>query len=287
MVDPTYNNICVVIVTYEPEILLQKSVEMLLPNFNYIILIDNHSRNEKSNEILNSFRLNSKIQLIRNSENKGLAFALNQGIKVAIEKNYFWVLTLDQDSLPTINLKEILINSYNSSDKSKIGLIGVNYSTNRSISYQISNVFRLNYPLVIITSGSMLSTEAYKKTGDFFDQLFIDCVDFDYCLRLRLSGFRIVANSMVGLIHQCGNESSVKVFGKEFFISNHSPIRRYYMARNNQFLVRKYFWKFPFWIIKKNYFFYGSVFKIILFENNKFQKLKNVGKGLLAGIFFK
>ena len=42
-----------------------------------------------------------------------------------------------------------------------------------------------------MTSGSFLNLKVYKEAGPFVDKLFIDYVDFEYCLRLKKKGFKI------------------------------------------------------------------------------------------------
>jgi rhamnosyltransferase len=62
-----------------------------------IIIIDNNSKDQL---FLNQFLNDNQIFLLKNTENLGIAKALNQGFEIAIIKGHKWVLMFDQDSLP-------------------------------------------------------------------------------------------------------------------------------------------------------------------------------------------
>ena len=46
--------------------------------------------------------------------------------------------------------------------------------------------------LTPMTSGSLLDLSAYEAVGPFMDELFIDQVDNEFCLRLRAAGFSVL-----------------------------------------------------------------------------------------------
>ena len=74
-------DISAIVVLYDfDELDVKKNVEQLLKNFTSVILINN------SPEISLSSFTSKKIIKINNSCNTGLAFALNQGIQIAIKK---------------------------------------------------------------------------------------------------------------------------------------------------------------------------------------------------------
>ena len=43
-------------------------------------------------------------KFVFNSENLGIAKALNQGIEIAIKEKFEWVITMDNDSIATENM---------------------------------------------------------------------------------------------------------------------------------------------------------------------------------------
>jgi rhamnosyltransferase len=92
-----------------------------------------------------------------------------------------------------------------------------------------------------MTSGNILNLEIAERVGLFNEELFIDHVDNEFCLRLNKAGFRVLyANSF--LTHELGKYKSVFIFGKRAggFLS-HSPERLYYFVRNSLYILKRYF----------------------------------------------
>ena len=74
-----------------------------------IILIDNESQNDFSDEINKS----DKIHIIKNKNNEGFARANNQGIKYSLKNGFDYVLLLNNDTVKTNNLLDSLIKQSN------------------------------------------------------------------------------------------------------------------------------------------------------------------------------
>ena len=92
----------VVIVTFQPD--LQRvigNVRELHKQGFFVIIVDNFSNNIKSIREKSGCDL-----LIEFPENKGIAAALNAGMKAAVENGAEWTLTLDQDTMIAENLLE-------------------------------------------------------------------------------------------------------------------------------------------------------------------------------------
>jgi rhamnosyltransferase len=131
-----------------------------------------------------------------------------------------------------------------------------------------------------MTSGNLLNLDAVASIGPFEEKLFIDCVDMDYCLRLRRAGFRIIRDHSVGLQHSLGDFRTGKVGSIRIGYSNHNAGRRYYITRNKIYLLKKYFRFDPRlgWLVIRS--MAGDTLRILLFEHNKFGKLSAILTGL-------
>ena len=79
--------------------------------------------------------------------------------------------------------------------------------------------------------------------GAFREEFFIDSVDYDYCLRARSRGFRVIKLCRVGMIHSLGEAEQNDIGPLKVYTTNHNPMRRYYMFRNSTVLAREYFLK--------------------------------------------
>jgi rhamnosyltransferase len=79
-----------------------------------------------------------------------------------------------------------------------------------------------------ITAGSLCRVAAWQEIAGYDERLFIDFVDFDFCLRLRMAGWRIRITPHAILSHEVGlgrrHEGDVAY--------NHSAFRSFHLARD-------------------------------------------------------
>lgn len=280
-------NILAVIVSYNPNDSIIKLYQSIKNQVDELIIVDNFSTNKESKQILET--LSKEATIIYNDKNLGIATALNQGAKYAISNGYKWLLTLDQDSEFFPHTYETILASYEKmDDKNKVMLIAPTYrekirgledwiigkdKTNDKVEWQENNF--------IITSGSLIKAESFSHIGFFDEKLFIDRVDFDFCLRLKKEGFKSKIATNIFFIHNLGNWSN------KSHSYNYSAIRRYYMARNAVYLFKKYFFVSPKGILAnmKNSGLFLSIVKVLLFEDDKLRKIYYSYKGFFAGLF--
>lgn len=277
------DHVCAIIVTYNPpEDIFQVLTKHLLI-FNKVIVIDNSSDNKTFNQLSPFCAANEALELIPLDKNYGIAYALNVGIKRGIDLLFPWIVSFDQDSVPS----NFLLDYYNRvlesfEDNSKIGLVGVSFTCAGNT--LIHNLITWKKSLSLITSGTLYNSAIFKKVGFFDEKLFIDGVDFEFNLRVRKANFLTFRIDQPLIEHNLGNPSEKKILFITVRSTNHSFERRYYMARNNIIITRQYFFHFPLWIIKKNLFFIKTIFQILLVEHNQNLKLSMIMKGVKDGI---
>jgi rhamnosyltransferase len=100
-----------------------------------------------------------------------------------------------------------------------------------------------------ITSGNLVRVSVFDQVGLYDEGLFIDCIDFDFCLRLRHAGYAIYRVPAALMRHQLGDPVEVPSALRRYY-ALHSPLRRYYMYRNFMYLAERYLLEFPFFIVK-------------------------------------
>lgn len=267
------------IVLYNPDIKrLLENVNSIYPQVDSLIIVDNASKNcEQAIKMLQEFK---NIEIICNDKNKGIATALNQIMHYAIEYSASWVLTLDQDSVCE---HDLISQYYKYISKSDVGMMTCNVvDRNFGIDYGVGST-EYRYVEGCITSGSFVNVKSYKKTAGFDEKMFIDKVDFDYCLSVRATGQKIIKINYNGLLHEVGHGRIIKLFGKSYTMYNHSYIRRFYMVRNGIYIAKKH---------KKSLNIFRELLKevrgiilVLLYENDKLKKLKYGIKGLIEGLF--
>ena len=276
--------IAAIVVTYNPDEGLNKSTKSLIKQVDSIIMVDNGS-NDEGKEIINKIKnkYGEKIEVIFNEENLVIATALNKGVKYALNNDYKWILTMDQDSCAEENMVKIMLETYYAIDENERKDILSLFPTfiDRGIESLDKNNENVKYEYVDaeITSGNLLKAEIFEKAGFFDDSLFIDMVDTDYCMRLNELGIKMIRISGAILNHSIGNSKQVKKLFGTFNTSNHSATRRYYMTRNRFYTWNKYKNLNSFTLNRDKKLFKKEFVKIILGEDDKLNKVKMVLKG--------
>lgn len=268
------------IVTFNPDInRLKDNLMAIVSQDTDILVFDNGSENFKQVvELINGLG----AQIISRKENRGIAYGLKEIMDYAIAKSYDWVLTLDQDSITN----KCLIEEYKKyCNQPKVGALTCNIVDRNFIETPEEQVATIQTVQKCITSGCFTRVAAYSNTPGYDVSMFIDYVDFDICYALRRAGYDIVKIPFAGLLHEDGHGENVKLFGRKYIMYHKSAWRRYFMTRNEMYLARKFpEYQSPFntllrclWII----------LLILIFEDDKFNKLSKGMQGLFKGIIMK
>lgn len=266
------SDIAAVCVAYNPVIPeLRSNIDVHLMQVDKLYVIDNSDSAEKQQQVKSLCKSYTRCQVETVGENKGIAYALNLGCAKAIEDSFKWIITLDQDStLPDNFVSTYLqyLNSLSEPESQRIAMLTCNMSTWKK-------EFKRSVDKVTLcwTSGALMRLDAYQETEGFDNELFIDCVDYDMCVKLILRGYGIMRINSLCLNHHLGNTKRYSLFGHNlFFITNYNPVRRYYMVRNGMYLSKKYSSQTS--ILKMNRFSMIKIrLKIILLEKDKIRKL--------------
>lgn len=263
-----------VVILYNPGTNFIENINSYLSQIEYLFIIDN-SENENS-LIKEVFEEDRKIKYIFNNQNIGIAQALNLAAEIAHNKKYKYLLTMDQDSKAPENLVASLLDvAENNKDAGIVSPLHSNrFDTHLGKKHDVEQVN------TVMTSGNLLSLDAFKNTGPFCEDFFIDYVDIEYCFRLLLNKYKIYRLNSVILEHNEANLSSKQFLNRTFYPHNHKPFRMYYKTRNLLYLRKKYKHQIP-ELMRVEYDAYlRTVVKIFLFEKQKLLKIKMILKGL-------
>jgi rhamnosyltransferase len=267
------------VVLYNPSLSIIDNILSYSNQVTKLYVVDNSET--PNNILINQLSRINSIELIQNNENLGIAEALNIAAGKAIRDGFDFLLTMDQDtSIPAGMVNELFTIIQNHGyNLDEIGIISpfqrdslINSMPKKSIEDDL---------LFVITSGNLLNLKAFSIAGDFRRDLFIDRVDHDFCLRLKMHGYKIIrVNSMV-VEHHLGNISKHSFFGRVQYTTNHSYIRRYYIFRNTLYVSNVFKNSFPEYSRKERSFLLYEIVKIILFEKDKLMKLAYCYKGFV------
>lgn len=265
------------IVLYNPEIKrLRENLDSVSRDAACIILIDNNSYNQ--DEIQELIAEYSNISFHANEKNMGIAKALNQLCEYALYFGYKYIITLDQDSVCPL---EMFTEYQRLQADQTIGLV---CPVIRDRNHELEKLkYKEVYTLVdhCITSASMVYLKAWKEVGGFDESMFIDGVDFDFCDRIRKRNYKIIRVNSVILLHEIGHIQIHHFLFWKVRVKNHSVFRKYYIARNTIYLARKR--KSSLLYMKSYLQVLKQAGMVLLYENNKILKLKEIWRGMLDG----
>ncbi|MDP4088150.1 MAG: glycosyltransferase family 2 protein, partial [Bacillota bacterium] len=105
--------------------------------------------------------------------------------------------------------------------------------------------------------------------------------DHYFCLKLKRLGFDIIRVENAILLHSLGNSIPKSILGQKITVTNHSPLRRYYMTRNRLYTWKEFKKDFPEWYKEDLGRFINETIKIILYEDRKLSKLRSIMGGVL------
>jgi len=277
--------ISAVVVVYNDYQSLNILIKSLCDQVDMTVVIDNSS----IDHVVPEHILKDKnIVYHRMDRNKGLGAGLNKGIYLSENSGADWVLLLDQDSVVSENMICSMLNEYDRRiDQEKISLIcpDVFLQGEGSRQYPLYSGMFLIKRLTetsdkadfAITSGSMIKMSLFKEIGFMDEQFFIDYIDYDFCLRLRSEGYKILYVREAVLTHELG-ERKVSDIGIKY--TGHAPERIYYQTRNRLSVVQRYGVRFPSFAMMQILLFLLKFFKIILVEDRKILRLQYYFKGI-------
>lgn len=184
-------------------------------------------------------------------ENIGIAAAQNVGIEKGIAAGCSHVLLLDQDSALPGGMVEGLLAAEAAllRDGKEVAAVAPQFIDEKSrkpsaaIRHRYFSIQKLQLdpssadPVEadhVIASGSMIRISVFQSIGRMREDLFIDWVDIEWCMRARSQGFICYYAPNVAMKHSVG-DSIATVLGRDVHL--HTDLRNYYMLRNAIYLL--------------------------------------------------
>lgn len=278
-------SVCAIIISYKPTQDLYRRVEMLCGQSSHALIVDNTPANIDTDILTVVERLHG-CTVIRNGKNFGIAAALNIGIRWAIAAGFQWVITFDQDSQVSDGFVDASLRTYEIHAKAvKVGIVCPRYKDAQSGVLLEAHKGADGYLRDCMTSGSMMNAEAFMSIGPMEERLFIDSVDHEYCLRMRVAGWKIVESPDSLLFHSLGRMTFHRFLGRRISTTNHSPERRYYMCRNRLVLIQRYLLEDPNWAFAELRGLVMDSVKVLLMEDAKLAKVRYMVRGTVDAFF--
>ena len=284
-------SVSIVIVNFNGREFLRQCLLTLLdtdyPNYE-VVVVDNASTDGSFAEIELSFGSDSRIKLVRNSENVGHSEGCNIGARIAKGRyivfldsdtefqteNWLWELVKVMENDGTIGLAQAKL--LLSEDKSRLDYVCVavdalgtwaaNYGSKEE---GLGETFEI---LAASSGCCIIRREVFNQVGGFDADYFIYDDDTDLSLRARLLGYRILFVPSASVIHRGGVLRGVS--GMSLFHSSKNRMRT--VLKNYE--LRNVWWRFS--ILS----FFTFMVSLGFFAVKKHDEAKATMKGLISPI---
>ena len=175
-------------------------------------------------------------RVLRMPNRSGIARSLNLGVEFAHEFGASWLLTMDQDTTISDHHMEDAL-GFLTSDmgrRLRIGALGAARIHVDGHEIDLINNPRSEFLVVpeLIQSGSLWNVQAMTSLGGFSDSLGMDGIDAEACLRIRESGYLVMALRDLEIIHEIGSTRVRRILGRDVHITHHSRTRLNAMVAN-------------------------------------------------------
>lgn len=218
------------------------------------------------------------VQLVSLGDNRGLAFAQNVGLELAIKRGAEFVLLMDQDSVPAAGMVARLEEVLYANPRAAAAAPSVFDLRNNHIAYfQVEGRYwpqrwhpgragngKTVEAAQFIASGTFIRVSALQSIGLMRADWFIDQIDTEWCLRARSRGWTLIGVADAQLGHRLGDHVVTVWLLRTRHVPFHSPLRNYYMFRNAVLMMRQPYvsrqWRFYLFSRIVSFFLFFLVF---------------------------
>lgn len=216
---PTRSSYAIGLVLYHPERNLSNRVDQVVGLGYQVYIFDNSPFSKNCGY---GIQKHPNICYLTAGKNVGIAYSLSTICATAYAHGHKRLLFLDQDtgiSEHTLEFIEAFPQFLPSSIDQRYAALVFNGQTTAGHSFQDVRL--------AISSGSLFNLNALQQIGWHNENYFVDCVDYEFCVRARRCGFKI------GLIKNTPDfdhiseqpDQTIRFFGKTLLVRRYSATR--------------------------------------------------------------
>ncbi|GAA3205535.1 rhamnosyltransferase [Microbacterium terregens] len=209
------------------------------------------------------------VRVIQLPTNSGIAFALNAGLRAALDGGAEAIVTFDQDSVVESGFVAALLAA-----RARARTAGRAYGPIVPEYFaDVRQVHRVERDGTLISrhaiqSGMLLDADLLHEVGLMREDLFIDLVDTEFELRCTAASRPTIAAPGLTLAHSLGRQYERRMFGRLVrlpgippVVTLSAPFRYYYRVRN-RLVINRAFWRVQFgWVAR------DTVLEVIHYAN--------------------
>lgn len=207
------------LVIYHPEESVFKRIDQMIHLGYRVYVFDNSPNDDKYTQAIKN---DPNIFYLTAGKNVGIGYSLSTLCATAYAHGCQSLLFLDQDTGISGNTLEF-IGQYPLSlpvevERQYAALV---FKGNPAPNHNLTEVS------LAISSGSLFSLTVLRQIGWHNEKFFVDCVDYEFCVRARRSGFKIgIVNNTPDFDHVTEQPDRViNIFGKQLLFRRYSATR--------------------------------------------------------------
>lgn len=278
---PGADRVGAVVVTWFPDAGLVARLGAVLPQVSRLVIV----ANDGVAPALEGLAGRDRVEVIVNARNLGLAAALNQGLARLQAQGFAWFLLLDQDSVVGGSLVAGLTEVYRAfPEPDRVGLLVPNYRSRAGGRAAYPEDVPFSVVPAAVTSGSLVSAAALAEAGTMREELFIEGIDTDFCLRVRAKGRCVLASGPVLMTHGAGEATAHRFLGRTVLVTHHSAFRVYLQYRNVVWALRQHRRTDPAWARRSLLGLLKRAVLIACFETGRWGKARAILRGTWHGL---
>lgn len=218
--------IAIGVVTYHPSASLAERLRKAIDSGFEIYLFDNSPEQDLIRKFAQEFSFDV-VKYLTVGKNVGLGFGISSVCAQAYYDSHKALVFFDQDTVFDLSALSFIEDFYVQKPEMAKSHSAVVFNAKTINEATPANKFNYKDVVFIISSGSLFYLENLKKINWHNEKYFVDCVDYEFCLRSNNAHFLIGECSMTpGFDHQSEQpDAKYKVFGKERMLRKYSPSR--------------------------------------------------------------
>lgn len=202
----------------------------------HTIIMDNSPQNN-AELIARIIDCQDKYTYISHSENVGLCKALNEGIMCLMKIGCKWACVFDADSNFSPDIFNIYRKAMKEYEERQIAIFAPVHTYDRKQRQAYDGYQEKKWAM---TSGCAINIETFVNLGGFFETLFVDGLDMDYCFRAREKGHHIIECGAAIIKHCPAKTKKITFFKKTFLYGYDVPARYFMQARGLIWMIYRY-----------------------------------------------
>jgi len=275
------NSAVAIVTTFHPTPGLGDRLAPVLREVKRLLIVDNGSATAEQREI-RALVDRDEADAVWNDTNLGLATALDQGLEWAAGQNAVWALLVDQDTGVQPGIVAEAQRVLRLAGPAAVAALGAGVIGKDGSGATDGEGWREER--FVITAGTFVSVEAWRKLGGFRRDFFVDYVDIEFCLRARAAGYRILRSLNPTMQHAIGRPRRRRLAWRTVTPTFHDRSRRYWITRNRIVVWRMYGRLEPGFVIADAWAFLKELVKIVILEDDRFAKTKAIAAGIRDGM---